>query len=45
MITALHTGFRKSELLSLRWKHVELWHQPIIVEATYVKNGETRSIP
>jgi integrase len=45
VITALHTGFRKSELLSLRWEHVDFQHRLIIVEAAYVKNGETRSIP
>jgi len=45
VITALHTGFRKSELLALRWEHVDFRHSLITVEAAYAKNGETRSIP
>jgi integrase len=45
VITALHTGFRKSEILSLRWKHVDFRHRLITVEAAYAKNSETRSIP
>jgi integrase len=38
------TGCRKSELLALRWEHVDFWHHLITVEAAYAKNGETRSI-
>jgi integrase len=45
VIAALHTGFRKSELLSLTWAHVDFLHHLITVEAAYAKNGETRSIP
>jgi len=45
VITGLHTGFRKSELLALRWEHVDFRHHLITVEAAYAKNGETRSIP
>jgi len=45
VITALHTGFRKSELLTLRWEHVDFRHHLITVEAAYAKNGETRGIP
>jgi integrase len=45
VITALHTGCRKSELLTLRWEHVDFRHHLITVEAAYAKNGETRSIP
>jgi integrase len=45
VITALHTGFRKSELLALRWEHVDFRHHLITVEAAYAKNGETRGIP
>jgi integrase len=36
VITALHTGFRKSELLALRWEHVDFRHRLITVEAAYV---------
>src|SRR5262249_53747878 len=45
VIAALHTGFRKSELLSLCWKHVDFRHRLLTVEAAYAKNSETRSIP
>ena len=43
VITALHTGFRKSELLSLRWENVDFRHRLIRVEAGYAKNREVRS--
>jgi integrase len=45
VITALHTGFRKSELLSLRWGHIDFRNHLITVEAAYAKNHETRSVP
>jgi len=45
VITALHTGFRKSELLSLTWQDVDFQRRMITVRASYAKNGETRSIP
>ena len=45
VIAALHTGFRKSELLALRWEHVDFRHHLITGEAAYAKNGETRGIP
>jgi len=45
VITALHTGFRKSELLSLRWADVDFRRQTITVRAAYAKNGEARSVP
>ena len=45
VITALHTGFRKSELLTLGWEHVDFRHRLITVESAYAKNSETRSIP
>lgn len=45
VITALHTGFRKSELLSLTWGNVDFRHHMIKVTAGYSKNGEARSIP
>jgi integrase len=44
IITALHTGFRKSELLSLTWGHVDFRHRLITVEAADAKNGEARSV-
>jgi integrase len=45
VLTALHTGFRKSELLSLTWQDVDFSGRLITVHASYAKNGETRSIP
>lgn len=45
MIAVLHTGFRKSELLSLTWSNVDFRHRLITVEAAYAKNGEARSVP
>jgi len=45
VMTALHTGFRKSELLSLRWGNVDRRHRLIRVDAGYVKNREVRSVP
>jgi integrase len=45
VITALHTGFRKSELLSLTWVDVDFRRQTIAVRAAYAKNGEARSVP
>ena len=45
VITALHTGFRKSELLSLRWENVDFRPRLIRVAAGYAKNTEVRSVP
>jgi integrase len=45
VMTALHTGFRSAELLSLTWKEVDFRRQTITVQAGYAKNGESRSVP
>ena len=45
VITALHTGFRASELFSLTSEDVDPRHQGITVQAAYVKNSESRSVP
>jgi len=45
VVTALHTGFRMSELLSLTWHDVDFHRCMITVRAAYAKNGESRSIP
>src|SRR5215475_16014203 len=45
VLTALHTGFRKSELLSLRWASVDFRHRLLKVEAAYTKTHEARSVP
>ncbi len=43
VITALHTGMRKGEILKLKWDNVDLQHGFILLEKT--KNGERREIP
>lgn len=44
VITALNTGMRKEEILSLEWdRHVDLRHGYILLDQT--KNGERRQIP
>ncbi len=43
VITALHTGCRKNEILKLRWENVDLQHGYIAIPKT--KNGERRDIP
>jgi integrase len=44
VITALNTGMRKGEILSLEWdRHVDLIHGFITLDVT--KNGERREIP
>ena len=44
VLTALYTGMRKSEILSLQWdKNVDLRHGFILLDRT--KNGERREIP
>jgi integrase len=45
VITALQTGFRKSELLSLRWTNIDFRNRLIKVEAAYTKTHEARSVP
>lgn len=44
VITALNTGMRKEEILSLEWaRHVDLRHGFILLDRT--KNGDRREIP
>ena len=43
VITALHTGMRKGEILNLKWDNVDLKHGFILLDRT--KNGERREIP
>jgi integrase len=45
VMTALHTGLRTSELLALTWQDVDFQRRTITVQASYAKNGETRSVP
>ena len=44
VVTALNTGMRKEEILSLEWdKHIDLKHGFILLDKT--KNGDRREIP
>ena len=44
VVTALNTGMRKEEILSLEWdKHIDMVHGFILLDLT--KNGERREIP
>jgi integrase len=43
VITALNTGCRKDEILSLKWDNVDMKHGFILLDMT--KNGERREIP
>ena len=43
MITALNSGMRKQEILTLKWDQVDLKHGFILLDRT--KNGERREIP
>jgi integrase len=43
VVLALSTGARQGEILSLRWSHVNLRRQVIVLEET--KNGERRALP
>lgn len=43
VITAINTGMRKGEILSLKWDQVDLRHGFILLDVT--KNGERRELP
>ncbi len=43
VVTALNTGMRKGEVLSLKWDNVDMKHGFILLDRT--KNGERREIP
>jgi len=45
VLTALHTGCRLGELVTLRWEDVDFRTGLLTVQAAYAKTGETRSIP
>jgi integrase len=45
VLAAMHTGFRKSELRSLKWSAVDLVHGAVTVESCYAKNGDARTVP
>lgn len=43
VLFALATGMRRSEVLALRWKDINLQHNTAFLEMT--KNGESRTVP
>lgn len=43
VLTAMNTGMRKEEILSLKWDNVDVKHGFILLDKT--KNGERREIP
>jgi integrase len=43
IVTALNTGMRKGEILSLKWDNVDFRHGFILLDRT--KNGERREVP
>jgi len=45
IITALNTGMRKMEILSLRWENVDLEKNNITINQTNTKSKKTRIIP
>lgn len=45
VVSALHTGFRRNELLSVRPEDADFVRGLVSVRAGYAKNGEGRSVP
>jgi integrase len=45
VVSALHTGFRASELIFLTWQDIDFRRGVVTVQAGYAKNGESRSVP
>jgi integrase len=41
----MHTGFRSSELKTLKWERVDLLNGAVTVGSCYSKNDETRTLP
>ncbi|MDI6793141.1 MAG: site-specific integrase [bacterium] len=44
-MTALNTGMRKGEILTLKWDQVDLKHGFILLDESDTKNGERKEIP
>lgn len=45
VLLAMHSGFRKSEIQTLKWGSVNFSTTSITVESCYSKNGEPRTVP
>jgi integrase len=45
VITALNTGMRKGEILSLKWDNIDMNNGFILLDSGMTKNGERREIP
>jgi len=45
VMTALHTGMRKGEILSLKWADVDMKNRFIFLRNTTTKSGKPREIP
>jgi integrase len=45
VITALHTGMRRGEILSLRWDNVDMKNRFIFLRNTTTKSDKAREIP
>jgi integrase len=45
IVTALHTGMRKTEILTLKWSSIDLENGFITIDQTNTKSKKTRRIP
>ena len=45
VLLAMHSGFRKSEIKTLKWGSVNFSSTSITVESCYSKNGDSRTVP
>jgi integrase len=46
ILLGIHTGLRlHSEALTLKWSDIDLSRRPLSVQASYTKNGQTRTVP